>query len=142
MNFIVNGANDTPYQCYILCEMLGKCPDLTKYILSTSFKVDRSCDVCFSSFCPEEQVSRLRVPVRSTIQLSIQYFSKSSHLDGPNQPFCGVCVINQDTTSDVSLIKPPELLIVHFVRFTQVGASDFNENGMAVHCDRSNSLSE
>ena len=104
MKFIVNGANDVPEVLgYILCEMLAKCPDSSKYIFSTSFKVDRSCDVCFLSFCTEEQVSRLRVPVRSTIQLSIQYFSKSSHLNGPNQPFCGVCGINQDAISDISL---------------------------------------
>ena len=85
MKFIVNGANDVPGVLgYILCEMLVKCPDSSKYTFSTSFKVDRSCDVCFSSVCTEEQVSRLRALVRSTIQFSIQYFSESSHLDGPN----------------------------------------------------------
>ena len=104
MKFIVNGANDVPEVLgYILCEILANCPDSSKYIFSTSFKVDRSCVVCFSSFCTEEQVSRLRAPVRSTIQLSIQYFSKSSHLDGPNEAFCGVCCINQDAKSDISI---------------------------------------
>ena len=68
-------------------------------------------------------------------QMSIQYFSKFSHLDGPNQPFCGVCGINPDVTSDISLIKPPELLMVHLVWFTQVGTSDFIENAVTFHCD-------
>ena len=104
MKFIVNVANDVPEVFrYILCEILAKCPDSSELIFSTSFKVDRSCDVCFSSVCTDEQVSRLRVPVRSTIQLSIQYFSKSSHLDGPSQSFCDFCGINQDATTDISL---------------------------------------
>ena len=42
----------------------------------------------------------------------------------------------------VCLIKPPELLIIHLVWFNQVGASDFIKNGMAVHCDRTLSLTE
>ena len=143
VKFIVNRANDVPEVLgYILSEMLAKCTDSGKYIFSTTFKVDRSCDVCFSSSCAEEQVSMLRVPVRSTIQSSIQDFFKSSRLEGPNQRFCGVCGINQDATCDICLIKPPELLIIHLVRFTQVGASDFIKNGMAVHCDRSISLTE
>ena len=54
----------------------------------------------------------LRAPLRSTIQLYIQYFSKSSRLDGPNQPFCGVCGINQDATSDISLINGPPATLV------------------------------
>ena len=91
--------------------MLAKCPDSSKYIFSTSFKVDKSCDLCFSSLFTEEQVSRLEFLWETLIQLSI-YF-KSSHLDRPNQPFCGV--INQDVTSNISLIKLPELLIVHLI---------------------------
>ena len=143
VKFIVNRANDVPEVLgYILSEMLAKCNDSGKYIFSTSFKVDRCCDVCFSSSCTEEQVSMLRVPVRSSIKLSIQDFFKSSRLDGPNQRYCGVCGINQDATCDICLIRPPELLIIHLVRFTQVGVSDFIKNGMAVHCDRSISLTE
>ena len=86
VKFIVNRANDVPEVLgYILSEMLAKCTDSGKYIFSTSFRVDRSCDVCFSSSCTEEQVSMLRVPVRSSIQLCIQDFFSSSRLDGPNQ---------------------------------------------------------
>ena len=54
----------------------------------------------------------------------------------------GVYSINQDATSDISLIQPPELLIVHLVGFAQVGASDFIENIMAFHCDQSISLTK
>ena len=119
VKFIMNRANDVPEVLgYILCEMLARCPVSSKCIFSTFFKVDRSCDVCFSSSCTEEQVSMLRVPVRSSIQLSIQDFFSSSRLDGLNQRYCGVCGINQDATCDICLIKPPELPIIHLVRFT------------------------
>ena len=141
--FIANRANDVPEVLgYILAEMLTHCPDSSRFIFSTSFKVDRSCDVCFSSSFAEEQVSMLRVPVRSTIQASIDDFFISSRLEGPNQRYCGVCGINQDASTEVSLVKPPDLLIVHLVRFTQVGASNFIKNSMAVHCDQSISMVE
>ena len=82
VKFIMNRANDVPeVLIYILCEMLAKCPVSSKYIFSTSIKVDRSCDVCFSSSCTEEQVSTLRVPVRSSVQLSIQDFLVSPQAD-------------------------------------------------------------
>ena len=68
----------------------------------------------------------LRVPVRSTIQASIEDFFISSRLDGPNQRYCGVCGINQDASTEVSLVKPPDLLIVHLVRFTHVGTSNLS----------------
>ena len=143
VKFIANRANDVPEVLgYILAEMLAQCPDSSRYIFSTSFKVDRSCDVCFSSSFAEEQVSMLRVPVRSTIQASIEDFFISSRLDGPNQRYCGVCGINQDASTEVSLVKPPDLLIVHLVRFTQVGTSNFIKNSMAVHCDQSISMVE
>ena len=121
--------------------MLARCPSSEK-ILSTSFKVERSCDVCFTSSCSEEQVSMLRVPIRSSISSSIQELFKTSHMDGPNQRFCGVCGSDQDATTEVSLVKPPELLIVHLKRFTQVGPGNFIKNSLAVACDRSISLTE
>ena len=41
MKFIVNGAFDVPEVLgYILGKMLAKCPDSSKYIFSTSIKVD------------------------------------------------------------------------------------------------------
>ena len=48
VKFIANRANDVPEVLgYILAEMLAQCPDSSRFIFSTSFKVDRSCDVCF-----------------------------------------------------------------------------------------------
>ena len=84
----------------------------------------------------------LRVPIRSSISSSIQELFKTSHMDGPNQRFCGVCGSDQNATTEVSLVKPPELLIVHLERFTQVGPGNFIKNSLAVACDRSISLTE
>ena len=55
MKFIVNGANDVPEVLgYILCEKLAKCPDSSKYIFSTSFKVD----LVMYAFHPSAQTSK------------------------------------------------------------------------------------
>ena len=84
----------------------------------------------------------LRVPLRRSISSSIQELFKTSHMDGPNQRFCGVCGSDQDATTEVSLVKPPELLIVHLERFTEVGPGNFIKNSLEVACDRSISLTK
>ena len=87
-------------------------------------------------------MSILRVPVRKTVNLSIQQFFRTSSLDGENQRFCAACGGNQDATSEVKLVKPPQVLIVQLQRFTQVGVGNFIKNSMKVSCDSDISLVE
>ena len=69
----------------------------------------------------------LRVPIRRSISSSIQELLKTSYMNGPNQRFWCGCGSDQDATTEGSLVKPPELLIVHLERFNQVGPGKFHQ---------------
>ena len=53
-----------------------------------------------------------------------------------------VSVVAIRTPPQMSLVKPPELLIIHLERFTQIGSGNFIKNSLGVACDRSISLTE
>ena len=101
-----------------------------------------TCDICETSSCSEDMMSILRVPVRNTVNLSIQQIFRTSSLDGENQRYCAACGVNRDATSEVILEKPPQVLIVQLQRFTEVGVGNFIKNCMKVSCDSDISLVE
>ena len=89
---------------------------------TTTYQIERICDTCGSSSKVDDKVVLLRVPIRNTINLSIQQFFRTSSE-------------NQDATSEVELVIPPQILIVQLERFTAVGGNNFIKNTMKVSCD-------
>ena len=85
--------------------------------------------------------SILCVPVRRSINLSIQSFFSSSSLTGVNQRFCGVCDSKQDGTSVIQLSRPPQILIVQLKRFSSEDGVLIKDS-MRVSCDTQVFLSE
>ena len=139
--FRPNEPNDVPEVLgFILTEMLACCPS-SGTAFSTLYRIENFCDSCGSSSSSENMSSILSVPVRRSINLSIQCFFSSSSLSGDNQRFCGVCDSNQDGTSVTQLSRPPQILIVQLKRFsTEEGV--IVKDSMRVSCDTQVFLSE
>ena len=116
--FRPNEPNDVPEVLgFILTEILARCPSSCN-VFSLLYRIENFCDSCASSSRSEDMLSILCVPVRRSINLSIQSFFSSSSLTGVNQRFCGVCDSKQDGTSVIQLSRPPQILIVQLKRFS------------------------
>ena len=73
--FRPNEPNDVPEVLgFILTEMLACCPS-SGTAFSTLYRIENFCDSCGSSSSSENMSSILSVPVRRSINLSIQCFS-------------------------------------------------------------------
>jgi len=140
--FVPNQANDVPEVLgHILDDILTCCPSI-RNVFTTSYRIEMTCDTCGTSSCSEDIITILSVPIRKTVNLSIQQFFRTSSLEGENQKFCVACGENQVATSEVQLVKPPQILIVQLLRFTQVGMGSYIKNTMKVTCDSDISLIE
>ena len=123
------------------CNGWGTCSTRHKWILIvlhySSFSAGDIHCISFQnerSFLFWKVMSILRVPVRKTVNLSIQQFFRTSSLDGENQRFCAAFGDNQDVILELKLVTP-QILIFQLQRFTQVGVGNFIKNTMTVSCN-------
>ena len=140
--FVPNEANDAPEVLGYILDDISTCCLTAGNSFTTTYQIERTCDTCGSSSKVEDKVALLRVPIRKTINLSIQQFFRTSSLVGENQRYCDICQENQDATSEVELVIPPQILIVQLERFTAVDGNNYIKNTMKVSCDTDISLVE
>ena len=116
--FNFNSQQDAaPVLQFVIDELRGTSVAASDLISST-IRINISCNQCFCFSAIEEKLEILTVPLSPNINSSLSKFLKSEIFESGNKWFCPSCNCLTESTRETSVIGLSSILVIQLSRFS------------------------